>query len=362
MTLIEASDDQPEFLTHPSIEVLWDEEREDGIKVTHLHVPDISDGSPGREFTQARVDMLDNILKEHPEWEAPKIINGRLVKAEMNPVSAELYSSEALQEWRTKLVPTAAALANLYHPDELRLASKKVEDDGSLFGGIEIDGPTHDFFVNGLDAIAIRTRAHIMKMVTEQHATNKSEHWVSLACGAAIPVFEAIDGRDGVKLDLVDLDQDILEVAERLASEQGLIAGEDFTTHRESLLRLITGDEALVDKLGRENADFVDLIGIVEYFQKKAAVPLLKNAYKMVKPGGSLVFANMLSTRPQLDLNQRGIGWPGIFPRSLDEIIDLVEDAELRRDAIVNVYIPEDQIYAVIDIHKKDELENDDVY
>ena len=63
----------------------------------------------------------------------------------------------------------------------------------------------------------------------------------------------------------------------------------------------------------------------------------------------ALVVANMLSDRPQLAFNQRGAGWPHIYPRSIDELVRLVELAGLPLDR-TTVHVPQDGVYAVVEI------------
>lgn len=96
----------------------------------------------------------------------------------------------------------------------------------------------------------------------------------------------------------------------------------------------------------------VDALGIFEYFDDQRSVLFLKNAYRLVRPGGVMVAANMLSDRPELAFNQRGIGWPKIFLRSREELKQLVVRAGVPVDCMA-MTIPEDGVYAVVEMRKR---------
>ncbi|MBC7943150.1 class I SAM-dependent methyltransferase [Candidatus Saccharibacteria bacterium] len=341
----------------PEVEVLAREKHiESGLYVSYMDVADISDHSPYKEKqeVQAIIANLDQQLRQNLDWQAPQVVDGELDRTSLNPVSAWLYGENfpCLTEWRES-VPSASALSNLYLPQETHLPGNINDGDG-LFNGTEIDTTTHSFFLNGLDCIAIRTRAQLMKMIASR-TISKDEaktHWVSLACGAAIPVFETLgDSHADVRLDLVDVDPDALEFAKRFALKHSLVEGEDFTLFNRHLVRDLIVTDKLVAELGENEADMVDMMGIFEYFKPEPAAVMLKNAFRLVKPGGVLVLANMLSTRPQLDFNLRGVGWPYIKPRSLEEISEIILGAGLSLDD-AEVYIPKDGIYAVVEIRK----------
>ena len=69
----------------------------------------------------------------------------------------------------------------------------------------------------------------------------------------------------------------------------------------------------------------VEALGIVEYFPGRIAVGFLTQAMARVKPGGMLLFGNMLSSRPQLAFNRKVVSWPGLFPREIEEMTRLAE-------------------------------------
>lgn len=249
-----------------------------------------------------------------------------------------------MREWRTELVPSAKALYPLQRPGSTHLPS----------GGV-VDELARSFFFDAIDSIGIRTRARIMGSVMEKYALpGRATHWVSLASGAAVPVLDAaarFDGSTSLLIDLVDYDQNALDFAQYLFQQQN-VRGVTMRMHRRNLIKDMIVTDVLVQDLGEEQITMVDALGIFEYFDDERSVPFLSNAYRLVKPGGVMVAANMLSDRPELAFNQRGIGWPKIFPRSCDELKQLFARGGVPLDC-VTMTVAEDRVYVVAELKKR---------
>ncbi len=315
-----------------------------GVVVRTVAVTDVSDHHPDRQWWSRQLERCESYLREQPHLRAPTVRDGRLEVH--NDVSRWLYhSSDALAEWRRDLVPSAMALFPMQRPFEAVLPS-----------GSPLDTMAVDAFVCSLDAIGIRTRAAVMREIITRHedraprAHGHRPTWVSLASGAAVPVLDAAAAvTTPPRLHLVDLDEVALDHARDLARAQGLVEGGDLTVSRRDLVRTIIARDGLVEEIGEGSAAVVEALGIFEYFTAAACVRLLSNAYRLLEPGGVLVVANMLADRPQLAVNQRGVGWPAIHPRSVADLVDLVARAGLPLSA-VTVHVPEDGVYAVVEI------------
>jgi hypothetical protein len=179
-----------------------------------------------------------------------------------------------------------------------------------------------------LDAIAIRSRAAIMSELARRHVTSDGSvtRWTSIACGAAIPVLDAVEkhvGTAAVHLKLIDFDPNALDHARDKADSRGLVEAEHFELLKRNVVRDLIVSDDLVRELGAESQQFVDMLGIFEYIADeydgfKSAAAFLANAFQLVKPVGALVAANMLDTRAGLHFIQRGVGWPRLFPRSIE--------------------------------------------
>lgn len=167
-----------------------------------------------------------------------------------------------------------------------------------------------------------------------------------------MPVFDTVARLDpsiDLSIDLVDYDPDALSFAQDLAVQQGIDGA--VTLHQRNLIKDLIVTDALVQELGENTADMVDALGIFEYFNDQRSVTFLNNAYRLVRPGGVLVAANMLNDRPELAFNQRGIGWPKIFPRSLETLKQIVTAAGVPADKLT-MTIPEDGVYVVMELRK----------
>lgn len=322
---------------------------ESGVTINNVWVDDESNYSPTREDRQRSIALQDQALADNPTWLTPeKLVDENGVEGQLvpnNPVSDEIYgSSPTMLDWRNRLVPTALALEPMQRPfiDELP-------------NGGQIDDTARSFFIDAIDSIGIRSRARVMSSIVEQHVKDdESNSWISLASGAAIPVFDTLKNVSSsaeVKLALVDIDRNTLDYACMLAEKEGIVHGEQFIDIENNLLRSMVATNRLVGELGEQSANVVDAMGIFEYFKDEASVKFLKNSYQLVKPGGVLIAANMLSNRPELDFNQRGIGWPKIFPRSVDDLVGLIEQADIPLED-VTITIPQDGVYAVMEMRK----------
>ncbi|MEH3077390.1 MAG: class I SAM-dependent methyltransferase [Quadrisphaera sp.] len=286
--------------------------------------------------------MLDDLLQAHPEWPTPEVADGGVV-THGNPVAEWLYRSDALSEWRTELVPSAIALYPVQRQHE------------HLPSGAAHDETTTLVLRHSLDAAGIRTRAMVMSDavgLAEARCASEPEPglWVSLACGAAVPVLDArADLGSSAHVVLVDVDPQALAFAGQLAERAGLVRDQDFTVLHRDLVRSLVVHDDLITEIGEQRAAVVDALGIFEYFSDASAVRLLRNAYRLVRPGGSLVVGNMLADRPQLAFNQRGAGWPGLHVRSVEQLAGLVQRAGLPLDR-TTISIPQDGVYAVVDV------------
>lgn len=329
-----------------------------GVQVEEVRVSDGYEHEPGRQEIQSAVSHMDQLLIENPDWQAPYF---DAIKRESafdleNESSRALYGdSDTLQKW---FVDAAQAHATALYP------LQRPYIDQLPSGGV-IDDKSRAFFYHGLDAIGIRTRAKIMTEISTKYLGDKpAARWVSLACGGAVPVIDALKEYDDmgmVHLDLVDYDENALAFASDLATQEASLQKvptynkenelRSYTTHEINLVRGLIASDSLVDKFGEKSADMVDALGIFEYFSKKDSTTFLRNAYRLVRDDGVMVIANMLSDRPQLEFNKRAVGWPKLYPRSTEELAEIIVDAGIDPEK-ATIIIPEDHIYAVVEIRK----------
>lgn len=339
----------PEVFT--GIKILEHYEDPSGFIVERVSVPDESKYSETFPETRQLLDDWDNELHQLENPRPPIFDKINRVVNPQNIVSERFYSDESIQEWAL-LMPSARALYYLTHLDIKNLPSgQPISEDMTRFMR-EMD-----------DGIGIRTRKRIASgiVMDKIEKTTGNSRCLSLACGAADLMLETlVNSRDKATLTLVDIDEDILSMARSIATEKDLTEGSDYCIKNVDLLKTMVRSDSFVSEIGEQSQLVVDALGINEYFSIRIATEFLANAYRCVEPGGSLITANMLSDRPQMQINKTAIGWPKVYPRSIDEIIFMINKAGLPLES-TKITIPEDGIYAVIEVIKpKEQLHNAD--
>ncbi len=282
---------------------------------------------------------------------------------------------EGFASWHRE-IPEAKALEHIYHPDEGHLP------DGTRLGE-EAEATNWLTYIS--DALGIRSRASVVQDIIskEIEASESPLKVASLACGLATPMLELcsyVKNREGLvvpEFKLADYDKSALNVARDRAKEMGVI--EHFEFQRTNILRpegiAIDGlkgvlAERLFNKPKRQ-FDVVELVGILEYLDSSdwvrhfeygevikvnkliaGATNLIKNSFDLVEPGGRIIFGNMLNPRPQLGLTINVVQWPHIKPRSIKEVLQLLEASKIDLSEGVDVHLPDDGVYAIYSVRK----------
>jgi hypothetical protein len=274
-----------------------------------------------------------------------------------NPASNEIFDKKAypsIHKWRTKHVPTAAALLPLQRPDMRTLS------DGTPLSRAEVT-----WFEHVVDGIGLRSRAAAMEHILEANAA-PGQKWLSLASGASLPILEAAHNVLAKKSYMVDVTAaDFDKKALRLSAHLAKLFGVNtFSARRVNIL-----DAKSLKKHIHGQYDVVEILGLFEYLRpadwkyayskvikvsKKllGAVNFLRTAFGYVSPGGLLIFGNMLDTHPHIGFTLDVVQWPHIQPRSVAEVVEIVEAALPDGDYTLDVYIPTDGVYAVYVLHK----------
>lgn len=289
-----------------------------------------------------------------------------------NPATCELIARvPGVEDW-LELIPTAAALDLLYDPS---------------IEGKPVSPAVRDWACNILDAHGIRSRGEIVQDILTKQAIDQAslgateQQWVSLACGAAQPVCQALrhikeSGNPTPRVTLVDLDRSALRAAQTYAQAMKVKQSIDvrcMNILRPQGLALPAVDaqtnvaaRALRRQVGLEGAayDAVDAVGILEYVPEVLsdesptalqvdAATFLANAVQLVKPGGLLLIGNMRDTHPQLGFTLNVVQWPHIQPRSIETMQRIAGVAGLG-DWQVDVYCPDDGVYALYAMRRPD--------
>ncbi|GAB2457938.1 hypothetical protein [Xylanimonas ulmi] len=303
-----------------------------------------------------------------------------------NPATRELIARVPGVEHWLALVPTPRALSPLYDPSARALP-----------GGHVIGDELRRWMVAIADARGLRHRAQMVTdlLTRRPSASGPSTppRWLSVASGAAQPVLRAADAvRDRTgqtpEMTLVDLSpqalRDAWDLAARLRLADRLRLMRRNVLDRRGLdVRAGLGASALQwlaapdptvplsrAALDRDGYDVVEAVGILEYVNpddwsyrhrgvaglrttQAGARTFLRAMFRLVKPGGDLIVGNMLDAHPQLGFTLNVIQWPHIQPRSIEQMMRLIDAAGL--DAERHVYVPSDadnRVYALYRLHK----------
>lgn len=296
-----------------------------------------------RAKLNAVIDLWDRFLLEHnKEYPIPSMKNGY----KKNPVYDWFHDDEGLEQgtmkaWRDELVPTAKALYPMQMLDDM---------DRPFSEGTTVTERAKRILELTDDAVAIRARAAIMKSIAVEVAMMTSEKelkLVSLGAGAAVPAIAAVQEVERalgkkVSMDLYDISEDILDFAGESTKRAGI--AEDRVTKN-------VGSYENFYKLEDESVDILEALGLWEYLPTSRCRELMEQAYRVVKPGGVIVISNMLKDRKQLAFNQRGVAWPGVKPRTEEELIKTAVEAGIPIEAITYT-VSEDGVYGIIEVRK----------
>ena len=245
----------------------------------------------------------------------------------------------SMREWGSRYLPSASALG--------LFPMQRVNEAGRVFVDGFADARSQAIFANMLDCIAVRSRAAIfaeqVRVVADQVAGPM--RCLSLGSGAAVPLIDALsalhfDGHREYDLVLVDLDLGALKFAEQLAGRAGF--GEHVRTVNDNIVRASRA-------LPHDHFHLVDLLGVWEYGSDRACASMLKSALAHVIPGGRIIVSNMLADRPQLHFNQRGVGWPSIKPRTIEQMVHIALRSGVQSER-VQVSVAGDGVYGVMSI------------
>lgn len=306
----------------------------------HVTVYDESEEHRRHEMDM-RGDIFEAYLQRNPDLPSPTASNDFSSNLAAEWLYLEDPDQTSMREW-SKLFPRAKALYPL----------QRIQDGGRVLPGGKLDERAQDLFLNMLDARAIRARARVMANMVEQIAAETDDdvlHAISLGCGAAVPDIDATLkvqrelGKD-IKWHLYDTDPDALSFAQQLGREAGLPDDALVFDRPKAWQRIKEEAEG--------SADVIDVLGLWEYLTPKQCAELLKRSYPVLRSGGAIIASNMLSTRPQLQFNLRGVGWPDIIkPRSEAELVEIVDAAGIDTRQLTFA-TSQDGVYGVMEIRK----------
>ena len=329
-------------------------------------VGDESDADPElRESYVIRGNFYELYLRANPDIPGthiePKTDEHEAIITipEENEAAQWLYRENGqatqMMEWAEKF-PTAIALEPL----------QRLENGGSWLRAGGLDERTLNLFTNMVDGIALRSRARIYVDQLKDYADRtkaESLNILSLGSGAAVPNMQAtreLEAKDvAVHWQFYDFDPNALLFAQKLEEENefqystfdyGPIGPDPKTGEMgprgRNYLRAFS-------EVAEESMDVVDALGLLEYLPPKVATKFVVGLYPKLKPGGSMIFSNMLPSRPQFQFNKDAVGWPKLHYRSDENLLDIIKDAGIdTRQVTMTHDQPDRDVYVVVEIRK----------
>lgn len=297
----------------------------DGAEYVRLHASDRF-GSRRHAFERRAFAIftkaMESYLRKHPhlDFMHPK-----------NPIPRIVYLPPALKSWAAYM-PGGFATFHVHNPDRTHLHSGK-----------KLDYLTKNLFRHSSDAIGLRSRAYAMAWYLQGHFASHSHiSWLSIASGTGQPAYDAAQlFNDNKDFHLCDLDEKALAYAVELADEYAINPA-SIHTHRVD----VTDGQRLAALLAETQPNIIEAMGLFEYLDDETATTLLRRLKVGATKGSVLVFTNMHAGHPQLQLHKRGLGWPGVIPRTVEQTRALIKAAGYP-DSTLTVLQPDDDVYAV---------------
>jgi hypothetical protein len=280
-----------------------------------------------RRLVRAFTGFMEDYLRRRPEMD---------FEHRLNITRTLTYLPPAMKAWRN-YVPGGIATYHVHAPHKRQMPS-----------GHNLDLITRGFFRHSVDAVGLRSRAKILEYLAMQYvsADQGAISWLSIAGGSGQPVYDAcltmakVD-QNRVHLTLVDIDQTIVLFAKKIYSEEEVKLGSAIFK-RVDILNASSRNQLLKDV----KPQIIDCMGIFEYLADGKAVELLKALYSALPLKGRIIFTNMSPAHPHLNVHQRALGWPGVIQRTIHDVAELLDAADIPRHA-ASVYRAEDNVYNV---------------
>lgn len=249
------------------------------------------------------------------------------------------YLPAGIKSW-SAYMPGAFATHSVHNPELKRL----VHDQ-------KVDFITRRLFRHSVDAIGLRNRAHILAWLVQQQSSQQADRrvWFSVASGSGQHVYDAlraIDGNRKYEVTISDVDADVLSFAQKIYD------ADKPRVKRINFKQIDALSNSLSVQLQVAPPTVIDVMGLFEYLDPQDATRLIRRLYAGVVNGGMIVFSNMSPDHPHLDLHQRGLGWPGVKPRTMKEVVEILELAGIPLGQ-VSVFRSQDKVYGVYAIRKE---------
>ncbi len=322
-------------VTTKNVEVLSSDETVGGVPVVRVGVQDRYEPKTDTEMldrdnVRSAIATIEQLLRD----DDPLVVEmGLAMGGEL------LDTNPTVLAWK-EMMTTAMAL----HPLQQPYVETLLDDDKTA-----IDDDARKLFLYGQEATIIRSRGTIFNWLMSSR-DGKMDTGIALGGGAAVPECDAISAMSHQPfMTYVDMDMRALKHVHETARESG-IADNTYEIVQAHLLKDFLFAKEPHPKMQNESYDMADLLGVIDYFSKATASKLLSKAYELVRPGGVLIFSNMLDENPTLKFNQQVVEWPGVIPFSMSDLADIITTVAPAQQG--TIFVPEDHGYGVVMIEK----------
>lgn len=196
---------------------------------------------------------------------------------------------------------------------------------------------------------AVRNRLRLVKTllrfaIFDIRKTRKEITIASLGAGSARAIIETIAELQNRGFDcqftviLVDVSKNALHYSERLAKEYGIADSVNWI-RRCGLL------EEFVNNTHEHSPDIVEMVGIMDYFDKITSLDVISQIYDILTPFGVLITAN-IQNNPEKIFLDRVLEWPMVH-RGPEELAEIMLSAGFEAEDIEIIYEPL-QIHGVV--------------
>lgn len=228
-------------------------------------------------------------------------------------------------------------------------------DDSMRVGEDRFGLTAHDYLAGAVDRIADITRANAASDIILQDVADREELYrkkgvtmASFGSGLAEPDFWIAKNLTdaGIPVDAIHMfDNDPFALAAAVSRAKVNGVDDIVQLHRKNFIK-----HSPSDYLERGSVDYANLIGVFEYIPRDVhgyhmAGNLLKQVSSVVRPGGMIVFGNMVKDRAQQKWFE-GI-WPTLLQRQISEVIAIVEEAGFSQNDLEAVVTEGEGIYGV---------------
>ncbi|MBX4204978.1 MAG: methyltransferase domain-containing protein [Candidatus Doudnabacteria bacterium] len=186
---------------------------------------------------------------------------------------------------------------------------------------------------------AIRNRLKIVEMVLENEIAERKKKSNALQIyniggGSSRAIIQVVsreltESNLQIRVTTVDRDKKALELGRKIALDHNI----------EGLFTWIEGDARNLENLvDANNADVVEMVGLLDYFDFDGSIQLIKQIRNCLKPGGLFIVANVHPNSESKFVEN--VGWPKMFYKTAEEMGRILSAAGFKEEEVTLHFEP----------------------